>query len=1235
MRDRRRRALEKALAERVLVLDGAMGTMLQREGLDEAAFRGALLRDHPRELAGNNDILCLTRPETVRAVHRAYLEAGADIVETNTFNAQAISQADYGTEHLVRQINREGARLALEECLAAEAGDGRPRFVFGVLGPTNRTASLSPDVSRPSLRNVDFETLAAAYREAAAGLVEGGADVLLVETVFDTLNAKAALLAIAELSDELGCELPVAISGTITDQSGRLLSGQTPEAFWISVRHARPLLVGFNCALGADQLRPHVELLARIADTHVSAHPNAGLPNELGGYDQTPGEMADRIGEFARAGLVNVVGGCCGTTPEHIAAIAAAVADAAPRAVPSIPPKTRLAGLEPLVIGPESNFVNVGERTNVSGSARFRRLVRDGEFEKALEVARQQVEGGAQVLDVNMDEGLLDSEAAMTEFLRLVASEPDISRIPVMIDSSKWSVIEAGLRQVQGKPVVNSISLKEGEDEFLRQARLVRRHGAAVLVMAFDERGQADSVERKVEILSRAYELLAARAGFAPEDIIFDPNVFAVGTGIAEHRRYALDFIEATRILKRKFPLCRVSGGISNVSFAFRGNDAVREAMHSVFLYHAIRAGLDMGIVNAGQLAIYDELDPELRERVEDVILDRRPDATERLVEFAGRVRGGSARRRERDLSWREAPVEERLAHALVHGIDEFVEQDVEEARRAAPRALDVIEGPLMRGMAIVGDLFGAGKMFLPQVVKSARVMKKAVAVLVPHIERERRAGEGRRTAGRILLATVRGDVHDIGKNIVGVVLQCNNWEVIDLGVMVPSERIIAEARDHDVHLVGLSGLITPSLDEMVHVAREMEREGLDVPLLIGGATTSRLHTALRVAPAYHGPVVHVPDASRSAAVCAELVSAERRGEFVERLEREYAELRERRGEGPGRRLLPLAEARRRRFVPRDAAWRAPAPRVPGRTVLAPYPLDDLLQRIDWKPFFAVWDIPGRFPDLLEQGPQAEAARTLWDEARELLDRIVGEGLLEARAVFGLWPAGRLGDDDVGLWLDAGGAPDAVLHFLRQQIDKPGGRPDLCLADFVAPAGEAGPEDWIGLFAVTAGHGLPELIARFEAEHDDYHAIMARALADRLAEALAERLHERVRREFWGYAADEELANEDLIRERYQGIRPAPGYPACPDHSEKRTLVELLDAERTVGVQLTRSFAMLPAASVAGYFVAHPESRYFGVGKIGPDQVADYARRKGVTPADVERWLAPSLAAVPEAGRER
>jgi len=1232
-------ALEQLLARRIVILDGAMGTMIQSHGLDEAGYRGERFRDHPRDLKGNNDLLSLTQPEIIGEIHRAYLDAGADIIETNTFNSTAIAMADYGMEDLAFELNRAGAQLARaaaddvpSRSHSADGDGGAPRFVAGVLGPTNRTASISPDVENPGFRNVTFDDLVAAYREAAEGLMAGGADLLLVETVFDTLNAKAALLAIEAVFEKTARRLPVMISGTITDASGRTLSGQTTEAFWNSVAHARPLSIGLNCALGARQLRPYLEELSRIAPCRVSAHPNAGLPNQFGEYDETPESMAAQIKEFAESGFVNIVGGCCGTTPEHIRAIVDAVHGLAPRTAPDLPARCRLSGLEPVEIGPDSLFVNIGERTNVTGSRKFAKLILAGNYEAALTVAREQIENGAQLIDVNMDEGMLDSEEAMTTFLRLVAAEPDIARVPVVIDSSSWSVIEAGLKCVQGKSIVNSISLKEGEEPFRRQAELVRRYGAAVIVMAFDEQGQADTARRKVEICARCYRILTEEVGFPPEDIIFDPNIFAIATGLEEHNEYAIAYFDAVREIKRTLPHVLVSGGVSNVSFSFRGNSGVREAIHSAFLYHAIQAGMDMGIVNAGQLAVYEDLAPELLERVEDVLFNRRTDATERLLEIAASVQGKSESK-QADLSWREAPVGERLAHALVHGLDEFVVADTEEARLAADRPLSVIEGPLMDGMNIVGDLFGSGKMFLPQVVKSARVMKKAVGHLVPFIEKEKEAAGLQTSKGKILLATVKGDVHDIGKNIVGVVLQCNNYEIINLGVMVPCEKILETARAERVDMIGLSGLITPSLEEMRHVAGEMQRQGLSLPLLIGGATTSRVHTAVKIAPKYTGPTVYVSDASRSVGVVSSLLSGSDKQRFVEDVGAEYAELRERHaGRQSKAAPLPLEAARENAFDNNTSGYAPQPPAQPGLHVFDDYPLAELLERIDWTPFFQTWELAGRFPAILDDERVGAAARELYDDARVMLDRVIDERLLIARAVFGLYPAQRSGADDVEIFTGAKGeAGAAVFHFLRQQLRKSAGQPNWCLADLIAPP-EDGPVDTLGLFAVTAGIGIEKSLQRFEADHDDYNAILLKAVADRLAEALAERLHERVRREFWAYAPEEDLDNDALVAETYTGIRPAPGYPACPDHSEKRTLFDVLDAPSRIGMQLTEGFAMLPAASVSGFYFAHPEARYFGVGKIAKDQVEDYARRKGISLQRAERELAPSLAYDPAGG---
>jgi 5-methyltetrahydrofolate--homocysteine methyltransferase len=1218
--------LEKLLSERIVLIDGAMGTMIQSHRLEEPDFRGQRFADHDTPLQGNNDLLSLTRPELIIDIHRSFLEAGAEMIETNTFNATSISQADYGTEGLVAELNRASASLArraADEYMAEHPGTRR--LVLGALGPTNRTASLSPDVNRPEYRNITFDRLRAAYAEAARGLIDGGSDLLIVETVFDTLNCKAALFGITETFEELGFRLPLMVSGTIVDASGRTLSGQTVEAFWNSIRHVRPFAVGLNCALGAAEIRPWIQELARVADCPVSLYPNAGLPNELGEYDDTPDNMAGLLADFADEGLLNFVGGCCGTTPQHIAAIAAAVGRKPPREIPRRDPWCRLSGLEPLVITPELNFVNIGERTNVTGSAVFRRLIQADDYPAALQVARQQVENGAQIIDINMDEGLLDGVAAMTTFLNLIASEPDIARVPVMIDSSRWDVLEAGLRCLQGKGVVNSISLKEGEAEFIQQARAILRYGAAVIVMAFDESGQADTLERRVAVCRRAWRILTEEVGFPAEDVIFDPNIFAIATGIAEHDRYAVDVIEATRQIKETCPGALVSGGLSNLSFSFRGQDRIREAIHSVFLYHAVHAGLDMAIVNAGQLEIYDEIDPRLRTAVENVVLNRTDDATEHLLALAQEFQGG-AQRESSDETWRALPVGDRLVHALVNGINSHIEEDTEEARRGSKRALDVIEGPLMDGMNVVGDLFGDGRMFLPQVVKSARVMKQAVAVLVPHIEDEkRRSGQTASSHGRIVMATVKGDVHDIGKNIVGVVLACNNYEIIDLGVMVPGADIIAAAKRVDADIIGLSGLITPSLEEMRVVAAEMKRQGMRQPLMIGGATTSPMHTALRIEPEYDGGVIWVKDASRAVGVARQLIDPEQRQALREKTSQDYRALRERRAGGSKRRPpVPLTEARANHLAIDWASEPPFPPQQPGLHVLRNYPLAELVDYIDWTPFFQTWELAGRYPQILEDPVVGETARSLYADACEMLDAIVCEEWLEARAVFGLFPASAAGDD-ILLWHDE--SRDQVLetlNFLRQQRPKAEGRPHRCLADYVAPA-HNGPVDHVGLFAVTAGLGIERKLEEFEATHDDYRAIMLKALADRLAEAFAERLHQRVRREFWGYAPQETLDNEGMIQERYQGIRPAPGYPACPDHSEKSKIFRLLDAPGNAGMQLTSGYAMLPAASVCGYYFAHPEAQYFVLGPVLADQLEDYARRKDCSVDEISRLLPANL----------
>ncbi len=1219
-------ALHDALKQRILVLDGAMGTMIQRLRLTEAQFRGERFRDFRKELRGNNDLLNLTRPEAIREIHAQYLEAGADILETNTFNSTSISQADYGLEDIVAELNLAGARLARE--VADDFGGrtpDRPRFVAGVLGPMSRTLSLSPDVNDPGFRAVTFDQVKQAYKVAVAALVEGGVDLLLVETIFDTLNAKAALFAIDEHAEESGVRLPIMISGTITDASGRTLSGQTVEAFWNSVRHARPLSVGFNCALGARQLRPHVEELSRIADVYVSAHPNAGLPNAMAEYDELPAETAGYIREWAQSGWLNITGGCCGTTPEHIRAIVESVRAFQPRAVPEIAPKLRLAGLEPLNVGDDSLFVNVGERTNVTGSKAFARLVLAGNYNEALSVARQQVENGAQVIDVNMDEAMLDSQAAMTRFLQLVAAEPDIARVPIMIDSSKWSVIEAGLKCAQGKCVVNSISLKSGEAEFVHQAKLARRYGAAVVVMAFDERGQADTLARKTAICERCYRILTEQVGLPPEDIIFDPNIFAIATGIEEHNTYGRDYLEALSWIHRHLPHAKTSGGVSNLSFSFRGNEPVRAAMHTAFLYHATRAGMTMGIVNAGQLGVYAEIPPELLERVEDVVLNRRADATERLVEFAETFKGQKKDAAE-ELAWRKEPVRERLVHALVKGITEFIVEDTEEARTQCERPLQVIEGPLMDGMNVVGDLFGSGKMFLPQVVKSARVMKQAVAHLVPFIEEEkRRLGTAPKPKGKVVMATVKGDVHDIGKNIVGVVLQCNNFDVVDLGVMVACETILETARKENADFVGLSGLITPSLEEMAHVASEMQRLGFEVPLLIGGATTSRTHTAVKIEPKYHGgPTVWVPDASRAVGVASQLSSPEQRERYLSEVRADYVKVREQHAKKTGQKSVALEAARANAAKLDWSAYAPPRPARLGLTTLRNFPLAELVPYIDWAPFFQTWDLAGKYPDLLDDAVVGEAARNVLRDGQAMLERIVQGRWLTASGVFGLWPANSVGDD-IEIYADE--RRDGVLatwHNLRQQNEKPAGNPNQCLADFVAPK-DSGVADYVGAFAVTAGIGADAKVRELQAKHDDYDAIMVKALADRLAEAFAELLHERVRKEHWGYAAGEGLSHAELIAEKYAGIRPAPGYPACPDHTEKADLFRLLDARRNAGIELTETYAMLPAASVSGFYLAHPQARYFAVGKVERDQVTDYAHRKGMDLGQAERWLAPNL----------
>jgi len=1214
--------LQSMLEKHILIVDGAMGTMIQDRRLEEQDFRNDRLADHPHSLKGNNDLLSLTRPDIILEIHHEFLAAGAQILETNTFNATSIAQADYGTGNLVFEINRESARIArtaADEYMLRHPGV--ERFVAGALGPTNRTASLSPDVNRPEYRNVTFRQLSEAYSEAASGLIEGGADLLMVETVFDTLNCKAALFGIAEVFEKMGQRLPIIISGTIVDASGRTLSGQTVEAFWNSVRHVRPFAVGLNCALGAAEIRPWIQELSRVADCPVSLYPNAGLPNELGEYDDTPQNMAQLLGEFAESGLINIVGGCCGTTPSHIQAIAQSVSEKTPRAIPQKNAWCRLSGLEPLTITPDLNFLNIGERTNVTGSGDFRRLIEQDDFPAALDVARQQVKNGAQIIDVNMDEGLLDGPKAMTTFLNLIASEPDIARVPVMIDSSRWDVLEAGLQCLQGKGVVNSISMKEGEEPFIAQARTVLRYGAAVIVMAFDENGQADTLERRVDICARAWKILTEDVGFPPQDIIFDPNIFAVATGIPEHNSYGLDFIEATRRIKEACPGALISGGLSNISFSFRGQNRVREAIHSVFLYHAIGAGLDMAIVNAGQLEIYDEINPELRDAVENVVLNRTADATDRLLELAQEFQG-ETRKEIANEEWRELPLHDRLVHALVKGVNSHIEEDTEEVRKQSSRALDVIEGPLMDGMNVVGDLFGAGKMFLPQVVKSARVMKQAVAVLIPHIEEEKRlSGDTAKSQGHVVMATVKGDVHDIGKNIVGVVLRCNNFEVTDLGVMVPGETILATAVKEQADIIGLSGLITPSLDEMRVVAAEMKRQGLDQPLMIGGATTSPIHTALRIEPEYDKGVFWVKDASRAVGVARQLIGTESRKALQEKTAREFHEMRERRRKGSKRKPpLGIESARSNRLQIDWSNTQLTSPQNPGVQVLEDYPLERLVDFIDWTPFFQTWELAGRFPAILEDPVVGEVASSLYSDAREMLDLIISEKWLRARAVFCIYPAAADGDD-ILLYQDE--SRDKVIErmlFLRQQRSKARGRSNRCLADYVAPL-SSDRKDYTGLFAVTAGLGIERKIEEFEAIHDDYQSILLKALADRLAEAFTEHLHQRVRREFWGYAADESLKSEELIREEYQGIRPAPGYPACPDHSEKEKIFRLLEAPANAQMELTSGFAMLPAASVCGYYFSHPQAEYFVLGPVLQDQVSDYAGRKGCSLDDMRRLL--------------
>ncbi len=1239
--------LQQALQKRILVLDGAMGTMIQRRKLEEADYRGERFADWPSDVKGNNDLLVLSQPQIIQQIHEEYLAAGADILETNTFNSTRIAMADYDMEDLSYEMNVAAAKLARESC-DKYSTDDKPRFVAGVLGPTNRTASISPDVNDPGFRNVSFQELVDAYVESTKALVEGGADIIMIETIFDTLNAKAAVYAVKQAFDEIGEEYPIMISGTITDRSGRTLSGQTTEAFYNSLNHAEPISFGLNCALGPDLLRQYVQELSRISNSFVSAHPNAGLPNEFGEYDLDPDGMAEHIKEWAESGFLNIVGGCCGSSPDHIKAIAETVANIAPRVIPDLPAECRLAGLEPFNISKDSLFVNVGERTNVTGSLRFKRLIKEEDYDTALEVALDQVNAGAQVIDINMDEGMLESKECMVRFLNLIASEPDISRVPIMIDSSKWEVIEAGLRCIQGKGIVNSISMKEGVDNFLDQARLIRRYGAAVIVMAFDEVGQADTRERKVEICTNAYNLLTKEVGFPPEDIIFDPNIFAVGTGIEEHNNYAVDFIEATKDITDTLPHAMISGGVSNVSFAFRGNNPVREAIHAVFLYHAIKNGMGMGIVNAAQLAIVDDLPKALRDAVEDLVLNRREDSTERLMDIAANYVGdGKVAEKKEDLEWRELPIAKRLEHALVKGIDAFVIEDTEEARVALGRPIFVIEGPLMDGMNVVGDLFGDGKMFLPQVVKSARVMKKAVAYLMPYLEAEK--GGTIESNGKILMATVKGDVHDIGKNIVGVVLQCNNYEIIDMGVMVPTDDILRKAKEENVDIIGLSGLITPSLDEMVNVGKEMERLGIELPLLIGGATTSKIHTAVKIDPEYHGAVIHVADASRAVGVASKLLSEEHRDEFIKGYKDEYEALRIKRAANQRVKKSSMLAVARANKVPIDWSGHQPVKPVyldksqdgegfdrkdftvsqldSGGVIVQfdDYPLEDILERIDWTQFFRSWELAGKFPAILTDEVVGEAATKLYEEALVLLDTVVKEKWITAKAVLGLFPANSVNDDDIELYTDEGrGTVRMELHHIRQQLDRGGRRPNFCLADFVAPK-DSGVNDWLGAFAVTAGVGIEPHLEKFRAEHDDYNAILLEALCDRFAEAMAERMHERMRKEFWAYAGDETLSNADLIKESYQGIRPAPGYPACPDHTEKALLWELLEVEARIGMTITESYAMYPAASVSGWYFSHPESAYFGTGKIQKDQVEDYAKRKGMSIEDTEKWLSPIL----------
>ena len=1215
------------LNKRILVLDGAMGTMIQRHKLTEEDFRGERFKDYNADVKGDYDLLSITRPQIIESIHEAYLKAGSDIIETNTFTATAIAQADYKLESFVYEMNSVSAKLARKTADKFNKLDpSKPRWVAGSMGPLNKTLSLSPDVNDPGYRAVTFEQVVEADAEQVRGLVDGGVDLLLVETVFDTLNCKAALFAINKYFDETGKRLPIMVSGTIVDASGRTLSGQTLEAFWNSVSHAGLFSVGLNCSLGAKQIRPFIEELSRIADCFVSVHPNAGLPNAFGEYEETPDVTSSLLEDFASSGFVNIVGGCCGTTDEHIKKIVEVVRELPPRKIPQVKPYLRLSGLEPLTFTPQTNFVNIGERTNVTGSSKFAKLILDGNYEEALSVALQQVESGAQVIDVNMDEAMLDGEKAMTKFLKLAASEPDISRVPVMIDSSKWTVIEAGLKCLQGKGIVNSISLKEGEEKFKEHARLIRRYGAAMIVMAFDEQGQADSFERRIAICKRTYDILTKEVGVPPQDIIFDPNILTVATGIEEHNNYAIDYIRTVEWIKQNLPLSRVSGGVSNISFSFRGNNVVREAMHSAFLYHAIKAGMDMGIVNAGMIGVYDEIPKDLLERVEDVLFNRRADATERLVEFAENVKS-KGKKIERDETWRNTSVENRLKHALVKGIVEYIENDIEEARQKYSRPIDVIEGPLMDGMNVVGDLFGSGKMFLPQVVKSARVMKKAVAYLTPFIEREKQdSGELRKAAGKILLATVKGDVHDIGKNIVGVVLGCNNYEVIDLGVMTPSEKIIQTAKELNVDIIGLSGLITPSLDEMVHVAKELEREGFKVPLLIGGATTSKIHAAVKIAPNYSSPTIHVLDASRSVTVAGSLLNKDNKEKFIHSIKQEYDNLRFTHLKGKGeKKYLSIEKARAEKTKIDWIKTVVVKPSFIGNKVFADFPLDEIRKRIDWTPFFLTWELKGKYPKIFDDPTFGKEAKKLFDDANKLLDDIIKNKLLVAKAVIGLYPANSEGDDILLYKNDSRKEVISTFHMLRQQAEKTVKQPYYSLADYIAPVG-SGVNDYIGAFAVTSGIGLDELVKRFESEHDDYNSILAKAITDRLAEAFAEKMHEIVRKKYWGYAKNENLTEDQIIKEEYTGIRPAHGYPACPDHTEKRILFNLLDAEKDGGIKLTENFAMYPASSVSGLYFSRPEARYFNVGKLAKDQITDYARRKNMSIEEIEKWLAPNLA---------